>query len=364
VHRLARIGVWHWEVATDTVTWTEELYLMAGRDPALPAPTYAEHAGLFTAEGWGRLKAAVEESLETGASYDLELELIRPDGTSRWVNTVGGVGRDDRGAVTDLYGTLRDVTESRRAADEIRRLNEELQERVVSREEQLDAATHELESLAYAVAHDVRAPLRTIDGFSALVLEDERDHLSPGAVEELGRVRRATQTLARLLDELTGLSDVSRRELVRQTVDLSALAAEEGAEAAAAEPSRTVELAVRPGLVAEADPALLRLILRELLGNAWKFTRRREQAHVEVGALDADGERAFYVRDDGVGLDMKYAQHLFGVFQRMHTSEDYEGDGVGLATVQRLVRRHGGRVWAESTVDQGATFFFTLSWSG
>ncbi|HEY5167829.1 MAG TPA: ATP-binding protein [Thermoleophilia bacterium] len=173
-------------------------------------------------------------------------------------------------------------------------------------------------------------------------------------------MRRAAQTLARLLDELTGLSDVSQRELVRRTVDLSALATRIADELAAESPSRDVSCAVAPGLVAEADPALLRLILRQLLGNAWKFTRRAEHAHVEVGALDAGGERAFFVRDDGVGFDMKYAQHLFGVFQRMHAAEDYEGDGVGLATVQRLVRRHGGRVWAESEVGEGASFFFTL----
>ena len=248
----------------------------------------------------------------------------------------------------------------KRAEDEIRRLNDELHERVVSRTEHLDAVTQELEALAYSITHDVRTPLRAIDGFSALVMQDEGERLSPEGVESLSRVRLAAQTLARLMDELMGLSNVARRELLRQTIDLSQLAAEVGAEVAAEEPSRAVELTVAPGVTADADPALLRLIMHELLGNAWKFTRRRDHAHVEVGALDANGERAFFVRDNGIGFDMSRAEHLFGVFQRMHPPDQFDGDGVGLAMVQRLVRRHGGRVWAEAAIDEGATFYFTL----
>jgi len=154
--------------------------------------------------------------------------------------------------------------------------------------------------------------------------------------------------------------NATTRELVRQAIDVSALAAEVGAEVAAEAPSRDVELAVQAGMTADADPSLLRLILRELLANAWKFTSRHETARVDVGALDVDGERAFFVRDDGAGFDMRYAERLFGVFQRLHTPKQFEGDGVGLATVQRLVRRHGGRVWAEAEVNEGATFYFTL----
>ncbi len=359
-HRLAHIGAWQWHAASDTVTWSEELFRIAGRDPKLPAPSYAEHAEIIAPEGLSRLQEAVATTLESGAPYELELELVRPDGTRRWVRTLGDVVHDGEGRTEGLYGTFQDITEHRQAEEEIRRLNEELHERVVSRTEQLGAVTRELEALAYSITHDVRTPLRAIDGFSALVMKDESGRLSPEGVEDLRRVRVAAQTLARLMDELMGLSNVSRRELQRQTIDLTLLAEKVGEELAADEPSRTVELSVTPGLTAQADPALLRLILYELLGNAWKFTRRREHAHVEVGALDAGGERAFFVRDDGTGFDMRRAEHLFGVFQRMHTPDQFDGDGVGLARVQRLVRRHGGRVWAEAAVDEGATFFFTL----
>ena len=259
-----------------------------------------------------------------------------------------------------VLSAVRDITERQRAEAEIRRLNDELQRRVVNRTEQLDAATRELEALAYSIAHDVRAPLRTIDGFSAAVMEDELERLSPDGIVALRRVRNAAQTLARLLDDLMGLSHVSRRELSRQPVDLTALAEEVGEETAADNPSRLVTLEVAPGLSAEADPGLVRLILRELLGNAWKFTEPIAHAHVQVGALDLEDERAFSVRDDGVGFDMRYAEHLFGIFQRMHPPGQFEGDGVGLATVQRLVRRHGGQAWAESEPGRGTTVYFTL----
>jgi PAS domain S-box-containing protein len=359
-HRLAHIGAWNWHAASDTVTWTEELFRIAGRDPQLATLRFAEHATVFAAESWGRLQAAVAKSLESGAPYELYLEIVRPDGTSRWVEAFGGAVLDDQGRVEGLRGTMQDITERREAEDEIRRLHADLADRFISRTDQMEAATRELEALAYSVTHDVRTPLRTIDGFSAILIEDERERLSPEGVDGLLRVRAAAQTLARLLDELTGLSNVSRREVRRQKVDLSALAEDVGAELAAGDPSREVELSVAAGLSADADPALLRLILLELMKNAWKFTRRRDTAHVEVGALDADGERAFFVRDDGAGFDMRRAEHLFGVFQRLHTSEEFEGDGVGLATVQRLVRRHGGEVWAQAEVEKGATFSFTL----
>jgi PAS domain S-box-containing protein len=301
-----------------------------------------------------------EGLIPDGEPREVVFRVLTPAGEERVVEHRCKPVHGEDGTYLGRRGSSRDITERRRAADEIRRLNEELAERVVSREEQLDATTRELEALAYSIAHDVRAPLRAIDGFSAAAIEDEGDRLSPEGVEDLRRVRTAAQTLARLLDDLMGLSHVSQRELVRQAVDLSALALEVAGEYAADHPSRAVELVVASGLVAAADPNLLRLILRELLGNAWKFTAPHDGARVEVGAVDADGERAFFVSDDGVGFDMRYAKHLFGAFQRMHESEDYEGDGIGLATVQRLVRRHGGRVWAEAEVDKGATFFFTL----
>ena len=218
----------------------------------------------------------------------------------------------------------------------------------------------ELEAYAYSVAHDVRTPLRAIDGFSAMVLDDDGPRLSAASVEHLERAREAAQRMGRLLDDLLGLSRVSRYELHRSRVDLSAQVAEVAAEVATDYPGRSVEQSIHPGMTADADPTLTRMIVRELLANAWKFTGLRETAHIEVGVDDSGATPVFFVRDDGAGFDMRAAAHLFGVFQRMHPSDQFPGHGIGLATVQRLVLRQGGRVWAEAEVDKGATISFTL----
>lgn len=305
-----------------------------------------------------RLAAALREREQTG-SFLGGLRFVRGDGSTFEAEVSTTIYIDHSGTHRTSM-IIRDVTEQRRAEEEIRRLNAELEQRVVSRTEQLDAATRELEALAYSMAHDVRAPLRTIDGFSAILAEDEAPRLSAKGLDDLRRIRGAAQTLARLLDDLTGLSRASHHDLVREWLDMSAIAAEVAAEVGAEHPDRLVDVAVEPGLSAHADPHLVRLIFRELLDNAWKFTAPRQHAHVGVGAATDGDQRAFFVRDDGVGFDMAYATHLFGAFQRMHPPGRFAGDGVGLALVQRLVRRHGGRVWADAAVGDGAAFFFTL----
>ena len=285
---------------------------------------------------------------------------LRADGSTLPMEANAEFIRDADGRPTGMVFVARDITSRKRSEDEIRRLNVQLEERVVSRTEQRDAAARELEAFAYSVAHDVRTPLRAIDGFSAMVLDDEGQTLSTSSVEHLVRAREAAQRMGRLLDDLLGLSRVSRRDLVRSRVDLSALVREVAQELRTQHPERSVELIVADGLVADADRVLARMIVLELLANSWKFTSQHAQARIEVGATEIDGERVFFVGDDGAGFDMRYADHLFGAFQRMHSSDVFEGHGIGLATVQRLVARHGGRVWAEAEVEEGATFYFTL----
>jgi len=358
--RLARIGNWQWTVATDTVKWSEELFHIDGRDPDLPAPSFAEMSSCYTPESWQRLSAVVAKTLQSGESYELDLEMVRPDGTTRHTSARGEATYDAGGKIVGLHGTVQDVTDRKRAEDEIRRLNAELEKRVVSRTAQLAAVTAELEAFAYSASHDLRAPLRTIDGFSAMVMEDAADAIGPEDVRHLQRVREAAQLMGRLIDDLLGLSRVARRDLIREQVDVSALAREVADELRAEHEARAVEVVIAPDMAADADPRLLRVILRNLLDNAWKFSAKHEAARVEVGVTDADGERAFFVRDDGAGFDPEHAEHLFGAFQRLHTAEEFQGNGIGLAMVQRLVNRHGGRAWAEGQVEKGATFFFTL----
>lgn len=226
-----------------------------------------------------------------------------------------------------------------------------------------DSANRELESFSYSVSHDLRAPLRAVDGFSQLLLTQVGVQLDATARRHLERVREGTKRMGQLIDDMLSLAQVTRQPLRNEPVDLSAESLNIVAHLRTTPPAgRTVEVEVAAGLVAQGDRGLLRILLENLLGNAWKFTTKREQAYIEFGRQPpADGPVVFFVRDNGAGFDMKYANKLFGVFQRLHTMEEFPGTGVGLATVSRVVRRHGGKVWAESAVGQGATFFFTLA---
>lgn len=225
---------------------------------------------------------------------------------------------------------------------------------------QFQAANKELEAFSYSVSHDLRAPLRSIDGFSQALLEDYGDKLDGQAKDYLGRVRAGSQRMGQLIDDLLNLSRVTRTEMRHESVDLSEIARAIAAELQRAEPGRRVAFAIPETLVATGDARLLRIVLENLLGNAWKFTARHPGAHIEVGLADNGGRPAYFVRDDGAGFDMAYAGKLFGAFQRLHAATEFKGSGIGLATVQRIIHRHGGRVWAEGEVEKGSTFYFTL----
>jgi PAS domain S-box-containing protein len=253
-----------------------------------------------------------------------------------------------------------DVTKRKQAEEEVQRLNAELEQRVRDRTAQLEAANQELESFAYSVSHDLRAPLRGIDGWSLALVEDFASQLDEEARHYLGRVRSEAQRMGQLIDDLLRLSRVTRAPLERDSVDLTALARSIADNLREIHADRRIDFTIQPGLTACGDARLLEVALTNLLNNAAKFTGKQAEARVEVGRTEHAGQPAFYVRDNGAGFDMAYARSLFGPFQRLHRSSEFPGTGIGLATVQRIIHRHGGRVWAEAQVDRGATFYFTL----
>ncbi len=253
-----------------------------------------------------------------------------------------------------------DITEHEQAREELRKARDGLEQRVAERTAELEAANRELEAFSYSVSHDLQAPLRALDGFSEALLEDYGAALDPTAKDYLGRIRTSSQNMGQLIDSLLRLSRVTSGELHRATVDLSEMATTIAAQLKASEPARSAIFDIAPGVTDEGDSQLLRRVLDNLLGNAWKFTVRRQPARIEFGSVVRDGKTAYFVRDNGVGFNMAYANKLFQPFQRLHSSSEFPGTGIGLAIVQRIIRRHGGSVWAEGEVDKGATFYFTL----
>jgi light-regulated signal transduction histidine kinase (bacteriophytochrome) len=257
-------------------------------------------------------------------------------------------------------GSDRDITQRKRAEEELARYRTQLETLVQERTAHLEAMNREMEAFNYAVSHDLRAPLRAITGFSEILLEDYRDRLDDTGRDYLRRISAAAVRMATLIDALLSLSRLTRSQIEPILVDLSGMARAVGRGLAERYPERGVTLIVQDGLGARGDPVLLQGVLENLLGNAWKYTARCSVAYVEVGIEQHEGETAFYVRDNGAGFDMTYAGKLFGAFQRLHSPAEFEGTGIGLATVQRIVHRHGGRVWAYGEVGRGATFWFTL----
>jgi PAS domain S-box-containing protein len=298
-----------------------------------------------------KAKESYQQVFARGFVTDYPLTIGHVDGKLTDVLYNASVYKDEHGKVLGVFAAARDVTAQKQAEEEIR-----------LRTAELHAVNEELEAFSYSVSHDLRAPLRAIDGFSQALLEDYSNQLDEQGKNYLDRVRAATQRMGQLIDDMLTLSRITRAEMRHETVNLSAIANDVLEELQKDQPHRKVEWQVEPQLVAEGDPQLLRVLLTNLLGNAWKYTSKTPAAKIEFGANpNVDGPTDFFVRDTGAGFDMAYADKLFGAFQRLHTSAEFPGTGIGLATVQRIIHRHGGKVRGEGVPNQGATFYFSFA---
>ena len=355
-------GAWDLDLVDHTAFRSLEHDRIFGYAELLPQWNYEMFLEHVLPEDRATVDGKFRRAMELRGDWNFECRIRRADGQVRWILAAGRHRVDADGTPRRMAGIVQDITERKQAEAEIRRLNEQLEQRVRERTAELETANKELEAFCYSVSHDLRTPLRTIDGFSQAVLEDYNARLDDTGQDFLNRIRRGCQQMGQLIDDLLNLSCVTRNEMHREIVDLTAVAKEVVQQLRDSAPARNVQVRIAPGLAAVGDAPLLRAALFNLLENAWKFTAQCPVAVIEVGveASAAPSASVFFIRDNGTGFDMQYADKLFHAFQRLHTTHEYPGTGIGLATVARVIRRHGGRIWAAAAVGRGATFYFTL----
>lgn len=355
---LAQMASWRYDAATRRFTLLGNAQLLLG--------VQREHfsdqdmIGATHPKDRERVRQAWHAAFSNGEAHEIEFRLRLSGDEWRWVSVCAEFDRDATGRVSSGLGTVLDISAHKRAEQQIHQLNASLEQRIGERTQALLAAYDELESFSYAVAHDLRSPLRIINGF-AQALEEDNPALAPDSHQHLQRIREASKKMGELIDGLLKLSQMSRGELQRTPVDLSAMATRQLRELAAASPERQVDWQVQPGLVAMADAALMEALLQNLLHNAWKYSSQTPQAQIRFYGRERPGAREFVVEDNGAGFDMQRAHQLFQPFQRLHHAKAFQGLGIGLATARRIVLRHGGELRADSEPGRGARFFFTLT---
>ena len=361
---VSHTGSWDLDLATKTMWASVEAHRIYGLELApdliLPLPVAQN---LVERPYRSILDSALNDLILSGGQkpYNVEFFIRRhDDGERRAVQSIARLVKDEHGRPVRVSGTIQDITERKLVEEEILKLNTHLEQRVRERTAQLEAANKELEAFAYSVSHDLRAPLRALNGFSHMLSEDYAQVLDETGHEYLQRISAATINMSRLIDGILRLSRITRSEMLVGLVDLTAIAIQIVADLQSSQPERIVDWQITPGMVVQADADLMRIALINLLGNAWKFTSKTSAPRIAFGVEHQNDMPIFFVRDNGAGFDMAYQHKLFNAFQRLHADQDFEGTGIGLAIVQRIILRHGGKIWAESAVDEGAVFFFTL----
>lgn len=361
------LGTWDFDVKKKTLHLSERAAVLFGLGTAPTDAGFEQFLERIHNEDRSEITAKFQKCLEAGGTCqsNMEYRIIMPKGAVRWVLTLVrafvATAAYPSEKVTRLIGTVVDITDRKRKEVEAAVLNEQLELKVRERTAALTAVNKELETFAYSASHDLRAPIRKISAFAHAILQVDNDRLSSTGRHYFARIRAAAAKMERLIDDVLGLARATRKPIVPVDCDMSAIVRELAGELQAAEPARQVEFVIADGARARGDRELLEIALRNLLGNAWKFTGTHPQARIEFGKDTTEDRQVYFVKDDGVGFDMQFAHKLFGAFQRLHPEEEFAGTGVGLGMVERVIRRHRGRLWAEGRVGRGATFFFTLN---
>ena len=358
--RAGGVGIWDWDVVADRLVWDEQMFRLYGVVEQAFSGAYEAWDNGLHPQDREAANAAIQSALSGEKEFDVEFRVALPSGEVRTLKGNASVFRDAGGKPVRMIGTNWDITESREHAIELARYRDHLEERIQERTAELEAANRELESFSYTVSHDLRAPLRHINGFVDILGTDHKDDLGPDAQYALRAIHLSAQNMGKLIDDLLGLARTSRQPLRLDKLRMGDVLEEAMEQVRKSCQDNRVEWVVAPMAQVLGDAGLLRQVWINLLENAVKYSRRQELARIEIGCEQTESESIFWVRDQGIGFDMQYADKLFGVFQRLHTQEEFEGTGIGLATVQRILMRHKGRIWAQSAPNQGATFTFAL----
>jgi PAS domain S-box-containing protein len=358
--RVANIGIWDWDIPRNELLWDDSMYQLYGIRKGDFGGAYDAWINTIHPEDKAHTDGEIQAALRGEREYAPEFRIVRTDGTIRYIKADSRTIKDPEGKPLRMIGTNIDITEIKQAEMSIRTLNQELEQRVAERTAQLETAIYDLENFNYSASHDLRIPLRAVDGYSRILLDEYSGVLDAEGMRLLQVVRDNTKRMAQYIESMLTFSSIGRMMASPAEIDMDALAHEVTEELKAATAGRELEFKIDKLPSGFADKALMRRVMENLLANAIKFTRSKSSALIEVGAKAERGETVYYVRDNGVGFDMRYADKLFGVFQRLHGVEEFEGAGIGLAIVKRIMTKLGGRVWGEGKVGEGATIYFAL----
>ena len=357
---VAHLGIWEWDVTEPTATWSDELYRIYGLSRDTYTPSYENCLAMVHPDDRQRVMDATNRVFHEHVSYSHDERILLPDGSLRYLHTWAHPVLDDDGTLVRLVGVCQDITEQKRAEAQVLELNRDLERRVEERTRTIERSLRDVEAFNAMVSHDLRAPLQVIAMTCQVMSMDTSEPLPARFTGHMERLQRSVGHMTQLVNDLLALAHVGGAALERTDVDLSAMAADVIADLRRLAPDREATVDIAPGLACRADRGLMRSVMENLLGNAWKYSSRVEHARISVGATTEDGRTRFFVRDNGAGFEAADASRLFRPFERLHKASDFAGTGVGLAVVQRIIERHGGQIEAQGEPGKGAVFSFDV----